>query len=193
MSVSVEPLARPFGITPSGFGFCTWPSTTVRTALRCRPSAMLVRKTSSRLGPTMPLVSARASAWHEPHLATNACLPTIRFASSSPLTAQPALPSASATSSAAPPMRLAARRAYRPSPVARLLAGGKLTAKPYPTGRRAGNILSVAPCRRSRLLERIQIAARGRDHAACDALPRPALAHRRDEPGARARTQRRGG
>ena len=141
MSVSVEPLARSLGITPSGFGFWTWPSTTVRTAFRCRPSAMLVRKTSSRSGPTMPLVSAWASVWHEPHLATNACLPTIRFASSPPLTAQPAVPSASATSSATPPMRLTACRAYGPSPDARLLARGKLTAKPYPTRRRAGKIL----------------------------------------------------
>ena len=50
---------------------------------------MLARKASSRLGPDDPLGLARASVWQEPHLATNAFLPSIRLALSAPLTEQP--------------------------------------------------------------------------------------------------------
>ena len=59
---------------------------------------MLARNASSRFGPTTPFVPALASVWHEPHLATNCCLPTIRFALSAPLTEQPEAARASAAS-----------------------------------------------------------------------------------------------
>src|SRR5271154_2966585 len=75
---------------------------------------MLTRKASSRLGPTIPLVLARASVWQEPHLATNACLPRIRLGSSVfSLAAEQALV-ASAIASSRPPAD-ARRRSPRPS------------------------------------------------------------------------------
>ena len=108
------PLTRFFGIAPSGFGIWICFSTTPRIVLRSSPSARLARNASSRFGPTMPFVSARASVWQEPHLATNACLPTIRLALSPPLTAQPAVASsddATSATSAARARRSVARRA----------------------------------------------------------------------------------
>src|SRR5580692_2576356 len=145
MSLSVAPLARSFGMTPPGFGLCTCPSTTVLTALRCRPSATLERKTSSRFGPTMPFVSALASVWQEPHLATNACLPTITSALSAPLTAQPVVPTATAPSR---PTATARVRNLRKRPASarheRLLTCTRLTTKHYPNQRLSDKILWTA-------------------------------------------------
>ena len=66
MSLSVAPLARflrhrAVGVRVLRSGL----RRPLRTALRCRPSATLVRNASSRFGPTMPLVSARASVWQD--------------------------------------------------------------------------------------------------------------------------------
>src|SRR5205809_472849 len=76
-----------------------------RTALRWRPSESPARKASSRLGPMMPFVLARASVWQEPHLATNACLPMITLGLLALLTEHPLAPRASASSAAAPARR----------------------------------------------------------------------------------------
>src|ERR1700722_15334111 len=108
MSLSVEPLTRFLGIAPSGLGFMIWPSTTPLMVFRSRPSATLALKASSRFGPTMPLVAARASVWQEPHFDTNAFLPAIRLALSEDLTAeQPAVTSTSTSSRHAAAARLA--------------------------------------------------------------------------------------
>ena len=71
---------------------------------------MLARNDSSRFGPTMPFVPARASVWHEPHFATKAFLPTIRLALSPPLT----LPQPEATSATRAIAHAIAARADRP-------------------------------------------------------------------------------
>ncbi len=86
MSFAVEPLTRFLGIAPSGLGILICSSTTPRIVLRFSPSSMLASKALSRSGPTTPFVSARASVWHEPHLATNAFLPAITLTLSRPLT-----------------------------------------------------------------------------------------------------------
>ena len=73
---------------------------------------MLALNASSRFGPTpLPFVSALASVWQAPHLATNCCLPTIRFALSAPLTEQPEAATATARSAPARPARCARTRA----------------------------------------------------------------------------------
>ena len=115
MSLTAAPCSRPFGITPSRLGNSTWCSTTPRIVLRSRPSATLARKASSRLGPTMPLVLARASVWQEPHLATKSCLPSIRLALSAPFTPQPVVNRASASSSPQAPARTRGLRGRGPA------------------------------------------------------------------------------
>ena len=57
-----------------------WPRTTPRIASSPQPSARATANASSRFGPTTPFVPARASVWHDPHLATNCCLPLTRSA-----------------------------------------------------------------------------------------------------------------
>src|SRR5262249_37439838 len=79
---------------------------------------MLARNDSSRLGPTSPLVLARASVWQDPHLATKACLPLISLALSAPFTEHPAAAiaapaSAPATATRQPSARRRARRSAR--------------------------------------------------------------------------------
>ena len=44
------------------------------------PSLIACWKASSRFGPVVPLVCARASTWQEPHFATKSCLPLMRLA-----------------------------------------------------------------------------------------------------------------
>ena len=179
-----------------GWGSATWPSTTLRT--RCaaglrRCSRGRLRRGSGRRCPWCRRGRAcdRSRTWRR-----TACLPTIRFALSSPLTAQPVSGRARARASSAAPAACgeAARRAYGRRRRCRLLARGK---------RMGGETLSERPAalgpswpspqrRRSRLRSASRFAARGCDHAACDALPGPALAHRRDEPRARPAPQLRG-
>src|SRR5271166_6607503 len=169
MFLSVAPLARSLGIAPSGLGILTWPSTTPRTVPRPSPSAMLARKVSSRLGPTLPLVPARERVWQEPHLATNACLPATRLTSSAPFTegAQPATGIASAASRPPAATRVPSGRSR--ARVGRL-AGAKGRAK-LMSGRntiRTGGLLDGSSGRRrgavSRLGQPLQFAARRRDH-----------------------------
>src|SRR3954462_12855148 len=57
---------------------------TPSTAFSLIPSARGVRNASSRFGPWVPLVLARASVWQEPHWLTKAVLPLARSASLRP-------------------------------------------------------------------------------------------------------------
>src|SRR3954471_3637121 len=103
------PRTRLGGMTPPYFGsrgisIC-W-RTSPRTALWPKPSWTARWRAASRFGPTVPLVPARASSWHEPHFLTNSCLPATRLSLLS-LVVQPA----SATRAAAPALSRATRGA----------------------------------------------------------------------------------
>src|SRR5664279_434042 len=195
MSLSVAPVTRSLRIAPSGFGLRICPSTTPRTESRSSPSARLARKASSRFGPTIPLVLARARVWQEPHLATNACLPRIRLALSAPLTEQPVAPIASASSRAPaapragrPRRRAPGGRRERWSGCAKLMSGRNTI--------RRGGWLDGRPSavlrRFSWLLQAVQFAVGRRDHAARHAIPGPPFAHRGDQPGTCPRAELRG-
>ncbi len=123
----------------------------------------------------MPLVSARASVWQAPHLATNCCLPTITFAFSPCLAEQPAAVRTSASSSAA--------GRDRPADVARAPArqAAHIPRDVDPRHQRGNSIRTSG---RQGSDERVQLTARRGDHAPGDALPRPALAHGPHETGA---------
>src|SRR5215207_807206 len=124
-----------------------------------KPSFRARWNAASRFGPVTPVVPARASVWHEPHLATNCSLPATTFVPES-VSEQP-LTTAVAASSAArtPPL---------------LIERGILTAGPD-VGRRER--------------QSVQLAARGGDHGARDAVPRVVLAGRGDDRVAGRRAQ----
>jgi hypothetical protein len=79
---------------------------------------MLAANASSRSGPTVPLVPARASVWQAPHLATKARLPAIRLTLSAPLTEleQPAAASSAPPASSSTADLRALRRALARTP-----------------------------------------------------------------------------
>src|SRR2546421_383855 len=59
-------------------------------------------KASSRLGPVVPLVCARASTWQAPHFATNSCLPATRLGLPPPGCAEHALSATTVPATASP-------------------------------------------------------------------------------------------
>src|SRR5689334_10047283 len=124
--------------------------------LRFMPAASAAWKAWSRSGPTTPVVPARLSAWHAPHLAMNARLPAIRSGCRL-TTPQAGSATASAATAATEPSAFAAAE---PSPV--------MAADPM---RSVGGTRRASGSRQA-----VQLAARGGDHGAGDAVPGPALA-----------------
>src|SRR3954469_4073319 len=108
-------------------------------------------KAHPRLGPTTPVVPARASVWQAPHLATNCCLPLTTFVCWLPSEQPPSSAAAVASATSTIGVRTPAL----------LIERGILTAGPD-VGRRAG--------------QPVKLPARGRDHRARHAVPRVVLA-----------------
>src|SRR5215217_8136149 len=110
-----------------------------------KPSWRARANASSRFGPVTPVEPARASVWQEPHLATNCCLPLTTFVPESVSWQPPRTAAAASSTTSAPPL---------------LMERG---------------ILTAGPDVRRRARQTVQLAARGRDDRARDAVPRVVL------------------
>src|SRR3954454_24496473 len=155
------------------------------------PSFSAWRKASSRFGPTMPFVPARASVWQEPHFATNSCLPlTVLSSERTASWPQPAAAAITAAPSATTAVRNDTTLLIAAAPYRSVRSGGNREVV-QPTGRPGEHVLGdpdpreLRPRRRHKRVPRarahLRVGLQPPDQASGDRLHRAVIDRKREQ------------